>query len=97
LSKRSKIWGLALLPLLREKTIAAERDEDKATLFANLLAAHNVPAAHLTANDALPQLSIPYPAVYEPFKLVNVGEIQEIGEALLKGKHLAPMGSLVRC
>jgi hypothetical protein len=75
----------------------AESDEDKATLFANLLATQNVPAAHLTANDALPQLSLPLPDVHEPLELVNVGEVQAIVEALPQRKAPGPMASLMRC
>jgi hypothetical protein len=36
-----------------------ESDGDKASLFANLFASQNSPAAHLTANNALSQLSLP--------------------------------------
>ncbi|KAJ3615651.1 hypothetical protein Zmor_012401 [Zophobas morio] len=59
LLKRSKSESCTI-PLPSEGNISTENDEDLAhfsTLFANLPAAQNVPPAHLTSNDALPQLS----------------------------------------
>jgi hypothetical protein len=91
--KRIKNRGLAPLPPLREGNIVAESDGDKATLFANVLAIQNVPAAHYTANDdAFPQLSLPLPVNYEPLNLVNVDEVQAIVEALPKRKAPGPDG-----
>jgi hypothetical protein len=73
----------------------AESDEEKATLFTNLLATQNMPAAYLTADDALPQLSFLLPDVYEPLELVNnVGEVQAVVEALTKRKAHGPIATL---
>jgi hypothetical protein len=58
--KKIKIRALAPLPPLLERIIVTKSD-DKATFFANLLATQNVPAAPQTANDALPQVSLPLP------------------------------------
>jgi hypothetical protein len=76
-----------------KKNIVTESDGDKAALFANLLATQNVPAAHLTANDALPQLSLSLPDAYEPRKLIIIGEFQAIPQALPKRKAPALDGN----
>jgi hypothetical protein len=67
----------------------------KAMLSANLFATENVPAAHLSVNDALPFLSFPKSTYH--LKLVNIGEVQAIVEAYPQEKSLAPMASLMRC
>jgi hypothetical protein len=51
-----------------------------------------VPAAHYTANDAFPQLSLPPTVNNEPIDLVNVDEAQSVVEGLPKRKAPGPDG-----
>jgi hypothetical protein len=90
LSSLQTPWKLQ--PPLREGSIAAESNEDKATHFANLLATQKVPAAHLTANDAFQLLGFLLPEVYGTLKLVNAGEVQAIVRTLLKRNVPGPDG-----
>jgi hypothetical protein len=75
----------------------SECDEEKSTLFANLLATQNVPAAQLTANDAFQQLSFLLPGVHEVLELVNAGEIKRLSKRYPDEKRLNSMASLMRC
>jgi hypothetical protein len=70
-----------------------ESDKVKATLFANVLAIQNVPAAPYTANDdAFLQLNLPFLVNYETINLIFVDEVQAIVEALSKRIVHGPYG-----
>ncbi|KAJ3632082.1 hypothetical protein Zmor_024806 [Zophobas morio] len=92
-AKRIKNRGLTPLPLLHEGNIVVESDENKATLFVNVLAIQAVASCSLYSNDdSFPQLSLHLPVNYEPLYLVYADQVQAIIEALPKRKAPGPNG-----